>query len=117
VDDEEVKVEIGNSMLKKLGNDETSVARSLEALEIFQKSPQQFDLVVTDLQMPGLTGDRLAQKLIRLRPDLPIIMCTGFSERFDQNRARALGIRRFIMKPLAMDVFAVTIREVLDEPT
>ena len=115
VDDEDFLVEIGNSVLEKLGYDVTGVVGSLEALKLFEDSPQKFDLVITDLNMPGLTGDRLSQKMIRIRPDLPIIMCTGFSERFDQNRARAIGIRKFIMKPLAMNVLAKTIREVLDE--
>ena len=74
-----------------------------------------FDLVVTDLNMPGMAGDELAQELIRIRPDVPIILCSGFSERLVQKRARMVGIRKLIRKPLAMNVLAQSVRDVLDE--
>jgi len=115
VDDDKNLVDIGCQMLARLGYDTTGVVGSLEALETFKQSPQRFDLVVTDLSMPGLTGDRLAQELIQIRPNFPIIMCTGFSDRFDQKRARMIGIRMLLMKPLAMNILAKTIRNVLDE--
>lgn len=115
VDDEKDLVDIGSQMLGSLGYDVTCVVGSLEALETFMQSPQRFDLVVTDLNMPVMAGDRLTQALTRIRPNLPVILCTGFSDRLDQRRARSLGIRRIIMKPLAMNILAESVRDVLDE--
>ena len=115
IDDEKNLVDIGCQMLERLGYDATGIAGSFEALEIFKQSPQRFDLVITDLSMPGLTGDQLAQELIRIRPSLPIILCTGYSDRIDQKIARLIGFRILLMKPLAMNILAKTVRDVLDE--
>jgi PAS domain S-box-containing protein len=114
VDDEKDLVHIGYGMLEKLGYDVTGVVGSLEALETFKQSPQQFDLVITDLDMPLMAGDQLALELMRIRPDMPIILCTGFSERFGQKEAQLLGIRKLIVKPLAMNTLATSVRDVLD---
>lgn len=114
VDDEKDLVDIGSQMLKKLGYEVTGVAGSIKAIELFKRSPQQFDLVITDLNMPEMGGDRLAQELTCNRPGLPIILCTGFSDRIDQKRAQTLGISKILMKPLAMNILAETIREILD---
>jgi PAS domain S-box-containing protein len=116
VDDEKDIVAIGSKMLDKLGYEVTSVVGSVPALETFRKTPQQFDLVISDFNMPGISGDRLAMELLTIRPDLPIILCTGFSERFDQGRATMLGIRKVIMKPMSMNELANAIRDVLDAP-
>ncbi len=116
VDDEKDLVTIGSQMLAKLGYDVTAVVGSTNALETFKRSPHGFDLVVSDLNMPGLAGDRLAQALTRIRPGVPIILCTGFSERLDHGRARMLGVRKVIMKPLTMDALSQGVREVLDSP-
>lgn len=114
VDDEKDLVTIGAQMLGKLGYDVTGIVGSTAALEIYKKSPRRFDLVISDLNMPGISGDRLALELMNIRPELPIILCTGFSERFDEGRARVLGIRKVVMKPLSMSELAGVIREVLD---
>ena len=115
VDDESDIVEIGSQMLGKLGYDVTGVVGSMEALNTFRQSPQGFDLVITDLNMPGMNGDRLAEELTRIRPGLPIIVCSGYSEPFDQQRAGNLGVRKLIMKPVPMNILAESVREVLDE--
>jgi len=115
VDDEKDLVDIGSQMLDKLGYDVTGVVGSLEALKIFKQSPQRFDLVITDLNMPTMAGNQLTEEMIRIRPDIPIIICTGFSERFDEKRARMLGVRKVIMKPMAVNILAQAVRDVLDE--
>ncbi len=101
-------------MLKKLGYTVVTKTNSLEALVEFQKGPENFDLVITDMTMPNLTGVELSQKLLETRPDLPIILCTGYSEKIDAQMAKSLGIRGFLMKPLAIRDMANTVREVLD---
>jgi YesN/AraC family two-component response regulator len=72
-------------------------------------------VVVTDLTMPHMTGERLTQELIRLRPDIPVILCTGFSEMIDEKKAVAMGIKKFLLKPVSMVDFAKAVREVLEE--
>ncbi len=87
----------------------------MEALDAFRAQPDNFDLVITDFTMPNMTGIELAPKLLDIRPDIPIIICTGFSEILDKNRAKAVGIREYVMKPIAIKEIARTIRKVLDE--
>jgi len=114
VDDEKAIVEIGQKMLERLGYEVVGRTSSVEALELFRAKPESFDLVITDLTMPNMTGDKLAQELLNLRPDTPIILCTGFSERITEEKAKSLGIREFIMKPLVMKDLAKVMRRVLD---
>ena len=80
----------------------------------FKATPDRFDLVITDMTMPNLTGDKLAQEILRIRPGIPIILCTGFSEYISEEKAKALGIREFVMKPLIMKDLAKAIRRALD---
>ncbi|MCP4577877.1 MAG: response regulator [Deltaproteobacteria bacterium] len=115
VDDEMDLVHIVCEMLEKLGYGVTGVVGSAQALETFRRSPEEFDLVITDLNMPVMNGDRLAQELTRIRPGLPIILCTGFSDPFNEQRAGSLGIRKLIKKPMAMNILAEAVRNVLDE--
>ena len=77
--------------------------------------PDKFDLVITDMTMPQMTGDALAQELMKIRPDLPVILCTGFSENITKEKAETMGIKAFLMKPLLKEEMAHTIRRVLDE--
>jgi DNA-binding NarL/FixJ family response regulator len=86
---------------------------SLEALEDFRAAPQRFDVVIADQTMPHVTGEALAIELRRIRPDVPIILCTGFSYSMTAERAQALGIAAFLMKPLVTRDLALTIRQVL----
>ncbi|MBW1737532.1 MAG: response regulator, partial [Deltaproteobacteria bacterium] len=87
---------------------------SIEALELFKAKPDRFDLVITDMTMPNMTGDRLARELMKIRPDIPIILCTGFSERISEEKAKGMGIKAFAMKPLVMRDLANTVRKALD---
>lgn len=115
VDDEQILVELGEEMLESLGYRVTATTRSLEALETFRAHPDAFDLVITDMTMPGLTGRGLARELLVVRPTVPIILCTGFSELINGKTAMEAGIREFVMKPYVLAGLARTIRKVLDE--
>ncbi|MDI6726045.1 MAG: response regulator [Smithellaceae bacterium] len=114
VDDEEAIVEVARQILTHLGYEITGSTGSVEALELFRLKPEGFDLVVTDLTMPKMTGDRLAADLRAVRPDIPVIISTGYSEYFTEERSRAQGIDKLVFKPLVMKDLACTVREVLD---
>jgi PAS domain S-box-containing protein len=114
VDDEEILVTVGVEMLKDLGYDAVGTTRSVEALETFKKQPDSFDLVITDMTMPDLTGDQLATQILQCRPDIPVIVCSGFSKHMNSERVSALGIGAFLMKPVTVEQLSHTIREVLD---
>ena len=115
VDDEEPIVRMVKQMLERLGYQVATRTSSVEALEAFRANSDKFDLVITDMTMPNMTGIELAPRLLEIRPDIPIILYTGFSEITDANKAKALGIREFLMKPIVRDQIARTIRKVLDE--
>jgi len=114
VDDEKPLAELGRQMLVKLGYGVVAMTDSLESLELFREDPDRFDLVITDMTMPHLTGDKLAKELMMIRPDIPIIISTGFSKQMDEDRAKEMGIKAFAMKPLVMRDLANTVRDVLD---
>ncbi len=114
VDDEEEIVLMSREMLEYLGYRVTIRTSSVEALEVFRAQPGRFDLVITDQTMPNMTGTELARELMSLRSDIPIILCTGFSEVINESQALSLGIRAFLNKPLVMAEFSKTIRSVLD---
>ena len=88
---------------------------SAKALEHIRSDPRAFDLVVTDMTMPHMTGDALARKVMQIRPDLPVILCTGFSSRINENKAIEMGIRAFVSKPILRADLARTVRKVLDD--
>ncbi|MCD4715281.1 MAG: response regulator, partial [Desulfobacterales bacterium] len=113
VDDEEALVDIGRQMLEHLGYELITRTSSIEALELFKAEPDAFDLVITDMTMPNMTGDKLARAMIKIRPNIPIILCTGFSERVTAKSAGEIGIKKLAMKPLVMRDLAEAIREVL----
>ena len=115
VDDEPAIAEIGRRLLERLGYAVETRTSSVEALELFKAKPERFDLVISDMTMPNLTGDRLALELMAIRPQIPIIICTGYSEKMTESRAREMGIRAYVMKPLLLDALAKTVRSVLDE--
>ncbi|MBN2122888.1 MAG: PAS domain S-box protein [Deltaproteobacteria bacterium] len=114
VDDERLLVDIGKQVLERLGYRVTATASSLEALNFFRESPDRFDLVITDMTMPQMTGDRLAVELMRIRPEIPIILCTGFSHLVSDEKVKRAGIREFVMKPIVIRDLANTVRKVLD---
>ena len=115
VDDEETIVHLGKELLTQLGYTVEIHTSSVRALNIFRKDPHRFDLVITDQTMPALTGEALSRELLRIRPDLPIILCTGFSHVMSAEKAKALGIQAYLMKPLAIRDLAPIIRHVLDK--
>jgi len=115
VDDEKAINDIIKKILTSLGYTVETRTSSIEALELFKAMPHKFDLVITDMTMPQMTGDVLAQRLMKIRHDLPIILCTGFSEKITKEKAQAIGIKAFLMKPLLKDETAHTIRRVLDK--
>ena len=115
VDDEEPIVRMVKTMLERLGYRVTFRTGSIEAVEVFKANADAFDLVVTDMTMPNMTGDQLAKKLIAINPDIPIIILTGFSERINRNKTEAMGIKGFLMKPVVTSDIALEIRRVLDE--
>ncbi|MBV5318521.1 MAG: response regulator [Desulfobulbaceae bacterium] len=114
VDDEAILAEMGKNMLERLGYQVTARKNSIEALATFQNQPQNFDLVITDQAMPGMTGSDLARRMLQIQPDLPIILCTGYSSLMSKENARSLGIKGFAMKPLAKKDIAALIRTMLD---
>ena len=113
VDDEKLLADMGKDMLERLGYQVTVRYSSLEALEIFQNTPKEFDLVITDQTMPGITGTDLSRRMMQIRPDIPIILCTGYSNLIDENSAKVLGIKEFALKPLTKGMLAKLIRKVL----
>jgi PAS domain S-box-containing protein len=113
VDDEEALVDLGKSMLEALGYHVTAKTVSLEALKAFGAQPNEFDAVITDMTMPFLTGKDLAVKIIAIRPDIPVVLCTGFSDLIDEARAAEAGIRGFVMKPYNISTLAQAIRKAL----
>ena len=116
VDDEDILVELNEQRLRRLGYDVITTTSSMEALAIFRKEPDTFDLVITDYTMPNLTGIDLAMELLKVRATIPIILCTGGqSDTVSTEKAREIGIRGFLMKPLANRELAQAVRRVLDE--
>jgi len=114
VDDEETIVDIERQMLERMGYQVATFTSSKDALTQFQADPGAFDLVISDLNMPTLRGDQLAAEIIKIRPGIPILMCTGFSDKITEEKAAARGIKDFLMKPVVMTDLGKKIREVLE---
>ena len=115
VDDENPIVETGKSILEKLGYQVIGHTNPQNAYEEFVAHREDFDLVITDMSMPVLTGEDLSKRLMRIRPDIPILLCTGYSDQINAANPYALGNKKFLIKPLEMFKLARAIREVLDE--
>ena len=114
IDDEKPLVDLGKGMLESLGYSVTIKTNSLEAMEAFRAEPDAFDLIITDVTMPAMTDIELAKELMAIRPDIPIILCTGFSELINEKQAKEMGIQEFVMKPFVIRKHAKTIRKVLE---
>lgn len=114
VDDEEQTVRTIKIMLERLGYDVTAKMSSHEALSAFMAAPDSFDLVITDMTMPNMTGDRLIEMMIETRPDVPIILCTGFTDKISEGKAREIGAREYVMKPVAKSELARIVRKALE---
>lgn len=116
IDDEKQIIDIEQQILERLGYKVTPKTDSEEALEEFAAQPEKFDLVITDMTMPKMTGDQLARKMMEIKRNIPVILCTGFNESITEEKALAMGIDKFIMKPIVKDELANAIRTVLDTP-
>jgi PAS domain S-box-containing protein len=114
VDDDKGLVDGNSAALRRLGYQVTSRYGSIEALETFSARPENFDLVITDQTMPKMTGSQLARKLLSIKPDVSIMLCTGFSDTVNEQEADAIGIKKFLMKPIVLREMATSIRNVLD---
>ena len=114
VDDEETLADTGREILQRLGYQVAVRTSSIEALKLFRTLPYEFDLIITDQTMPNMTGAGLAKELMHIRPDIPIILCTGFSELISREQSKSMGIKEFVMKPFIMREIAETIRKVMD---
>jgi two-component system, cell cycle sensor histidine kinase and response regulator CckA len=115
VDDEAPIVRLEQQMLERLGYRVSTRSSSIDALDAFKANPAAYDLVITDMAMPNMTGTQLASHLIAIRPDIPIIICTGFSEKISEDKARQAGVKGFLKKPLIRADLARMVRQVLDE--
>ncbi len=115
VDDEPQIANLLQVMLSSLGYRVRSYTDSLEALQAFESNPREFNLVLTDMTMPGITGQELARRVLQVRPELPVLLATGFSERINEDQAHRLGIRKFLYKPILREELAHALREALDD--
>jgi CheY-like chemotaxis protein len=115
VDDDEKIGCLEKEQLESLGYQVTALTSGVEAAETFRKAPQDIDIVITDMTMPNITGAELSQELLKIKPDIPIILCTGFSELIDKDKATALGIQKYLMKPVGRKDLARAVRKVLDK--
>jgi CheY-like chemotaxis protein len=115
VDDEEPLVDIGSRIIKTLGYEVLGLQSGIEALEAFRSNPDAFDLLITDLTMPKITGDELARQVMAIRPDIPIILTTGFSEKISEEDAKSSGIEKLIIKPITVRNLAEAISKALNK--
>ena len=115
VDDEHMIVKLTSRILEQLGYDVVGSNSSVEALDMIRKNPNDFDLVITDMAMPHLTGDRLTHEILKIRPDLPVILCTGYSSRINDDSIKKIGVRAVLMKPVNREKLSEIIRTVLDK--
>ncbi|OGR13266.1 MAG: hypothetical protein A2097_12130 [Desulfobacula sp. GWF2_41_7] len=113
VDDEETILRPTQEILEACGYQVSIFSNGVQALDEFKKKPYQFDIIITDMTMPKMTGDKLAKELISIRPDIPVIICTGFSERIDKEKSEAIGIKGFLMKPVEISDLENLMRKVL----
>jgi PAS domain S-box-containing protein len=115
VDDEEMVVAVASEMLHALGYEVISMQRGSEALALFRTQPDRFNLLITDQTMPGMIGMDLAAEVLRIKPGIPIILCTGFSDDTIRETAAAIGICRILSKPFILQELAASVRDVLDQ--
>jgi CheY-like chemotaxis protein len=114
VDDEKVLVDMGQEMFSRLGYHVTTTTRSKDALELFRRHHDRFDLVITDMTMPEVTGLQLSRKLVDIKSDIDVILCSGYSEEVTLESLAKAGIREYIAKPFNHAQIATVIRRVLD---
>jgi CheY-like chemotaxis protein len=115
VDDEASLVKMQSLLLERLGYRVAPYLNPLEALEAFRNDPHGFDLIITDMAMPDMSGAHLIRKLIAVRPDIKTVLCTGWIDQADEARATDAGVEAFLVKPIENEAFARTVRQVLDK--
>lgn len=115
VDDEQALTEVGQEMLEEIGYTVSVQTDARKALELFREQPDQFDVIITDKSMPHMTGFDFAREVARIRPDIPLVLCSGFHDEADAERARELGFCEIIVKPLVMRDMAETLKSILDK--
>ncbi|MBT8338444.1 MAG: response regulator, partial [Desulfatitalea sp.] len=116
VDDEAPIVRLQQQVLERLGYRVVARTSSMETHALFKADPEGFDVLITDMTMPVMTGDQLAKAILSIRPNLPVIICTGFSERLTAETICQIGIKGYLMKPVSKSEMAHLLRQVLDEP-
>ena len=114
VDDEKALIDLGRDLLERLGYRVETRASSIDAIEAFKVNPQKYDLIISDVTMPKMTGDEMAQQIKAVRPEIPIILCSGFSNRINELSMETLGVNAILMKPIIYSELAHTVRRVLD---
>ncbi len=115
VDDEEAILRMVKKMLERLGYQVTTQVNSIEALDVFRAAPDKFDIVITDMAMPNMSGTQLASAMTKIHPGIPVLLCTGFSETMSEEKAAFLGIQGFLLKPIVLNDLSQKIREVLEK--
>ncbi len=114
-DDEQIILAMGKTMLERLGYHVSAKKNnSFEAFAAFQNEPEVFDLVITEQTMPGMTGSDFSRSILLIRPDIPIILCTGYSTIMTEEKARSMGIKGFVMKPFSKKDLSTVVRYILD---
>ena len=113
IDDEEPLAQLGGKMLEELGHEVVVSTNSTQALLVFENNPHCFDVVITDQTMPHLTGEMLSRELLKIRPNLPIILCTGYSHIVTRKKAEAVGIQAYLVKPVLFQELASTLQQIL----
>ncbi len=115
VDDEESILTSTSELLKDYGYNVVSFLDPESAFREFEKKPHHFDLLITDMTMPNMTGDELALKILEHQKDFPIILCTGYSDRISKNKALKMGIKKYVQKPMDSKKLLFLVRKILDE--
>ncbi len=115
IDDEKAVLDMVKQILKRLDYKVSVCQSPIEALNSFKAQPEKYDLIITDQTMPHMTGVNLAKEIMSIRPNIPIILCTGYSELVSEEKVKSFGIKAYLMKPIVWSEFAKTIRKVLDE--
>jgi CheY-like chemotaxis protein len=114
VDDEEAIIAVNQKAFFSLGYEVTTTLNGMDALQLLAQDPDKYDLVMTDMSMPKMNGAELTKRILQIRPDMPIIICTGYSELINEDRAAKIGAKAYVMKPVVLTDMAKTIRRVLD---
>jgi len=116
VDDEDAILNMSRMLFGRLGYRVSTRSSSLEALELFRQNPERFDLIITDLTMPNLTGIKLAERILDIKPRMPIILCTGYNDKIPEEGFESLGFKALVHKPYTKLSLAKLIRKILDDP-